>query len=700
MNVLGAISKIIHPDILLDELEELIKKLIVNWKDDISFNYNNSAQELAIIICIQQIIVKAGDRIQLIHTKAPSTSSPSPSSSVVVAGSAGGKGLKNLSSSMLLWYLLIGISYACSFNPNNHSDAVNPAANTTGGYQGINAEQLEISQIMLSIYTKSLECSGIGNKLSSIEKTFPIINWMMIYYFNHFSWEKRKQGIQMMKDIFFYQNLSTTATTSSSSSSSSSSNIDYRSQEFLYLVMSLFSLLPGAIWQGQDMLLEAIGFLIARLPVEFFSFEARSAQEIENCVLELTNPSTTSSSSSLVDPSTFPFSLQKMLSTTAPPEISSSSDLASPTPQLAVNPHMESFKQLREKLLFYSLDELTASVTSLTGLATSSRASSADSPAIQWKINLNALISLLLHEMKRGDANYRLIAAQTLAALPWKEIAQRNASVYWTHFPTLLHIAELDLPPLPTIPLPSSSETSKSEEAKKTAAKEEAKKSSAPANKQAFFFGSRYGSAPAAAKAPTRQIRPPPSSAANSSNSNNNNNNNSSNPSANSSSSTEPAKKKMRTSSSSLPPALRMHVIEALSKGWTSSQTLPGPADNTTTTTTPLSLILSNLADFYEEEVWSLKRSYLRLLAAIGEQSSLSSEQLAQVVQVMEKSQEETKFTQLKLAGLECLQSLLLGVNQVALKESFSEKIAAMVRRASTDPQPLVLESVAKLRNL
>jgi hypothetical protein len=671
IHVLGTISKIIEPTILIDELEELMKKLVLTWKEEISFSYNNSSQELAIIICVQQIIQKAGDRI-LVNNSA--------SASV-------------LSSSMMLWYLLIGISYSCSFNPS-HAIEQNSNRNTVNNSGSSDA--LEISQIMLSIYQKSLECSGIGNKLQSIEKAFPVINLMLLYDLNHFSWEKRKQGIQMIKDIFYYQQ-----------TSASFINIRKTSKDFLYLILSMFSLIPGVLWQGQDQLMEGLSFLIMKLSNEFFSFDVKDVSALENCVLELSfdekELSQKVGSQEFIDPSSFPFSLKKMMiqqnknaivsetktmandatatnniieSTTA--MVIDQADVTSDTPSnTASTSNMEYYKQLREKFLNYSLSELQESVVALTGLTVRKQDTSLTS--LRWKININALISLLLSELKRSDSNYCLIVSQCLSSLPWKEIIANNPAIYWNHFPAFIAITELNYQEKEVV-------SSNPESEKKVAETEVKKPPPAPAvNKQAFLFGNRYGTSAAPTKPHSRPIVPKQPQASTTT------------PPAATPTTTEPATKKRRISTSPYSPALRMHIIEMLSKGW-NNQSVP----ETIQKEFPLSLLLKNLCDFYDEEVWSLKKSFLKLLGAIGSISVLSAEQLEVLFTVIEKSQLENKYVQVKLMGLECVQSLLLGVNASEVKREqspFQERISNVLRKASSDTQPLVLEFVAKLKN-
>jgi hypothetical protein len=676
IHVLGTISKIIEPTILIDELEELMKKLVFTWKEEISFSYNNSSQELAIIICVQQIIQKAGDRILVNNSTSASV----------------------LSSSMMLWYLLIGISYSCSFNPS-HAIEQNNNRNTVNS----SSDALEISQIMLSIYQKSLECSGIGNKLQSIEKAFPVINLMLLYDLNHFSWEKRKQGIQIIKDIFYYQQ-----------TSASFINIRKTSKDFLYLILSMFSLIPGVLWQGQDQLVEGLSFLVMKLSNDFFSFDVKDVAAVENCVLELSidekELSQKGSSQEFIDPSSFPFSLKKMMiqqnknaiaseaktmtndatatnniieSTTAmvidQPNITTDSTSDITPSNTASTSNMEYYKQLREKFLNYSLSELHESVVALTGLTVRKQDSSQTS--LRWKINLNALISLLLSELKRSDSNYCLIVSQCLSSLPWKEIIVHNPAIYWNHFPAFIAITELNYQEKEVV--------ASNPESEKKVTETEVKKPppSAPAvNKQAFLFGNRYGTSAAPTKPHSRPIVPKQPQAPTTTP-----------PAVTPTTTSEPAAKKRRISTSPYSPALRMHMIEMLSKGW-NDQSIP----ETIQKEFPLSLLMKNLCDFYDEEVWSLKKSFLKLLGAMGSISVLSTEQLEVLFTVIEKSQLENKYVQVKLMGLECLQLLLLGVNANEVKKEqspFQERINNVVRKASSDTQPLVLEFVAKLKN-
>lgn len=632
----------VEPSILNNECEELIQNYIKYLKESNIQQYSSiSNQELAYAIVIQQILKKAGERLQY---------------------------------SLSLWLYLIGISYSGSFDSDN-----------------------EVSHVWLDIFMTCLECSGIGNKLSAIEKSFnssrggqvttSTMEKMILYYLNHSSWEKRKQGIRILRDIITQMSVQPLL-----------KELIFTSTSFSLILTSMFSLLPGILWQGQDQLLEGFSLLFPLIPSQYYRWETIPSTEVENAVFILPSNERTAKVCDVTD---YPFSLRYMLPTSTtidssekdnnnvkegneedktdlsqPMEIDSP-ETTSPTTRTTSHYNVEIYKTIREKILFDSLDELCSSIDQLIlGLPPNTPQGSETMKQTNiptndsWKINVNALISLFLYELKRGDTNYRVIVGQTLVSLPWKEIQSKNPFIFINHFPTLLSTCELNQVIETASPstTPSSSVKVATAEVKKVT------------HKNTLLFGSRYGAAATATTTKRVAVNKPPSATPETA---------------------QPAVPTPIKRTFALPPAVRMHIVDSLSKGWINPQLEGIPSEQQKILTDAIPLIIKNISELYEQEVWSVKRSYLLLLGAIGERSTqLSEEMIGGIVTVIEKSQEENKFTQVKLGGLEALEYILRGENKGIMKSLYSERIKKVLHQAALDTQPLILEFIGKLNHL
>jgi hypothetical protein len=709
MNSLGSLAKVVESSILLSECEELVMKLFSLMKESIlNPSYNNIHNEIAIVIVLQQIIKKAGERIggRKMETKG------SVSSSKVIEN--------EYSSQLGFWLMIIGISYCGSFDSTSSLSSSSSSLSSTTSSQ----DETELKNIWNDIFLSSLEYSGFGNKISAISRAFSIIYTMITYLLNHNSWEKRKQGIKVIKDILHQVNHSHKALSQQSYhqhhrlsqgdqdlkkvGESKERENELLGSSFEKIMISMICLLPGSLWQGQDMLIECLGYLfplISSLETnkqqqnsQYFSYKTST----DSPVLELSLSSLSSflSSNSIsvespfllsafIPPSFISASSSAKMATvvaTTTEDISISSPIKESAESSATNSNsvnMEVFKQIRDHLLNSSVNTLITSMNdiiqnnlnAISLLTQRKKTSMSQDEESHWKINLDTMISLLFYELKRGDINYRITVAQSLSSLPWKDIKVTNPAIFIHHFHALLAISELDYqPPLPPPPSTSTSgETS--ENVKKIVSPSVA--ATKPVLKNAMFFGSRYGAVgnPTATRKKLVVAPPVPVGKV----------------------TTEPEAKPVPVKRvSATPPAIRMHIVECLTKGWINSETL----GNSNIVNEAVPLILRNIFESFDHEAWSLKRVYLQLLGSIGSEAMLDTVQLSSFVEVTEKSQQETKYSQVKLAGLELLHSLLLGKNKELLKSTFQERISLIIRNASSDIQPLVLETVARLTNL
>lgn len=62
-----------------------------------------------------------------------------------------------------------------------------------------------------------------------------------------------------------------------------------------------------------------------------------------------------------------------------------------------------------------------------------------------WRVSARGIISLLVHECRRGESSYRYAAAKALSSLPWKLISERTIDIFYEYVDTFLGLASVDV---------------------------------------------------------------------------------------------------------------------------------------------------------------------------------------------------------------------------------------------------------------
>jgi hypothetical protein len=305
-----------------------------------------------------------------------------------------------------------------------------------------------------------------------------------------------------------------------------------------------------------------------------------------------------------------------------------------------------------------------------------------------WSISPTAYIKLFLYEIERTEADYRFCAARALSIFPWDKVND-DPAIFNNLLRKVIDVGKLQhkpraqsslSPPLAPVSVP-------------------VKSSPAPAKTtmgNAALFGNRYGpskppSRPLKRTAPIQLTKPSPpsSSGANVTGERNGETTEVVSPPAVSLSTNTIAGR-----TSNMDPAFRMFLIDSLSAAWPSSTTLSDPSSMEIVPS-----LLLWIEDCIQEEVWSVRRSSVALLGNILNKTAMSEQQLHTILSVLYKSFQEPKFVKVKLAVLDALEKSIQGENRVLIQRVGMDELRTIVRQATTDSQPSVLEAAAKLQH-
>lgn len=148
------------------------------------------------------------------------------------------------------------------------------------------------------------------------------------------------------------------------------------------------------------------------------------------------------------------------------------------------------------------------------------------------------------------------------------------------------------------------------------------------------------------------------------------------------------------------PPAYHVFYIDSLLRCW--------PRDECT-----FPVLESQLADCAQHilvwaeaamrtEVWSLRKAAAQLVGAAASSRPLSPAQCASALLVIELAISEQKFVKVRVEALKCLALVLQSVNRAHINssEELKTRVRELIRNASTDSQPTILEAVAKVQNV
>ena len=101
-------------------------------------------------------------------------------------------------------------------------------------------------------------------------------------------------------------------------------------------------------------------------------------------------------------------------------------------------------------------------------------------------------------------------------------------------------------------------------------------------------------------------------------------------------------------------------------------------------------------------DVWSIRKSAIQLMGSIGASSELEFTSIERVLLVLSKGTEEQKYVKIRVEALRSLHRCISGPNGRALSDStggLTETVRTIIRSASIDKQPTILEAVSKVQD-
>lgn len=417
------------------------------------------------------------------------------------------------------------------------------------------------------------------------------------------------------------------------------------SQSYGLIVLSLLLTVPGSLWNGQNQILDALADICKKCPACLSDVEFNSQLN----------------------------DVGEVIITTSSKDV-----LKFHVPLVLLLPKDSGYDLEQVKLM---QDQIRSSMQDLSRMS-DEISDSIVGNAVHWRLNPAILLDLVKIEINRGDLDYRISAANLLASLPWENILSLHPHFLNREFPYLIDLA--DLHPKAVVSESQSSSTSSSSPGSITAANLVTKKTN---NNASFLFGNRYGSVAAPPK-PRKTISISSAS-----------------PSSSSStavvSNDEPkvlVESEVGGKDRNLgvtSPAFRMFVVDTIVRCCRVDNVDMSELCN------HLDELLQAITEIMKVDAWSMKRSCLQLVSSVASKASLNTAaHLNAVISILEIGASDPKHVKVKVAALEALRTTMQGVNKSVLISSYDERIKVMIRSASLDTQPCILEEASKLQAL
>mmetsp|Transcript_8656 Transcript_8656/g.11831 ORF Transcript_8656/g.11831 Transcript_8656/m.11831 type:complete len:1083 (-) Transcript_8656:53-3301(-) len=568
-------------------------------------------------------------------------------------------------------------------------------------YAGCFETDAESSKLWSKIWNESaVFTSGAGTKQAALSRILTDLIPIVQNYLQDLYWNRRLQGLSILRDVI--------ATLDSK---------QFASQLSPILITALRSI-PGQIWTGKGQLLVTIAEICARC-------EKNISFATDNDIL---------------------LSVEGHASLVL---------RVSELQQIAVRERLTTVRT-PDAINQQQTDALHDLYEAEVGVGLRSALPSTIAQHAHWEINVVTLCSILLRESHRGDKEYQFTAAKALTSLPWLLISHNCPVSFMTvclpqlcerinihifpspeskSFSSFLLQSELDVQPQ-TSTINQSHLLLPQSIAKPVVASKKMNTSS--------MFGVRYGptgSTKMRRKDPVvTPISASSSTAADEQSStavicmpkDENALNNEMEVESTESKSTAPTAidpvltvvDEYSALMNRTDPAFRMMILECMYKGW--PRDLSDLNDRTLSVELfPMQIVMNTVAELIawmhyavEKEMWSVKRVIMQLIGAIESCSGLNdylneeSNQRDAVVKMynthrersmklLKKGMEEQKYFQIRVESLKSLERILKCKNCsiFSATDGIREDIRDMIRTASQDNQPNILEAATRLQD-
>jgi hypothetical protein len=148
-------------------------------------------------------------------------------------------------------------------------------------------------------------------------------------------------------------------------------------------------------------------------------------------------------------------------------------------------------------------------------------------------------------------------------------------------------------------------------------------------------------------------------------------------------------------------PVYFLSYLHALTQGWPKLGTLTD-ASSETALMTCAGHILTWAETVMRTEVWSIRRAALQLVGVLAAAGHLPAEHAPRILGVIEAGIQEQKYAKVRVEALRSLALVLQSPLRACVDgdAELKSRVREVVRSASTDSQPTILEAVAKVQNI
>ncbi|OYX40957.1 hypothetical protein B7Y94_05830, partial [Candidatus Saccharibacteria bacterium 32-49-12] len=155
------------------------------------------------------------------------------------------------------------------------------------------------------------------------------------------------------------------------------------------------------------------------------------------------------------------------------------------------------------------------------------------------------------------------------------------------------------------------------------------------------------------------------------------------------------------------PPVYHIYYLECLLRGWPRDfSSVSSFNNNNSSVDALLSACLQHLLDWAQHcmytAVWSVRKAAVQLIGTVCSARQVTEAQCESTLLIIELALNEQKFIKVRVEALKSLALLLQSANRVTIdnNESLKGRVRDLIRNASTDSQPTILEAVSKVQNL
>jgi hypothetical protein len=517
-------------------------------------------------------------------------------------------------------------------------------------YIGSFEENSEVQASWSQLFAEVVIQSGYGTRESAIKAVFTAVVQMSAHLMTSLSWNKRNQALSALNDLISLFPSGILAPNTA------------------IVILSIFKVIPGQMWKGKENTLKSLALLIEKCP---------------QCIDDQ------DSSSNLL--SVFP--------------LTNNSANANGNVEVTVMVKLEEtqsraglLERINERLVLLSPPK--------------SELSQEEEPVLPsnlgWRVSWKSLLQFFLTESAKGDRQYRLIAANAFASLPWnhlrspqalsvtlsllEEIATRAGMVFSSG-----HGEDQHLPPEREIIAKDSTTT-------QTAA-------------QVDIFGGRYGQDFQVSKKMKRtkavesyeseMLQLQQQQGQQQQEHREEGKIEEENSSATSPEATEAAAVAVNLPQPQTDAANRLKYLECLAKFWPSqnldhdllsaaSREIGSPPQRWSSFAEFIPDFLDWALQISRREVWSIRKGILKVLTSFASYS-LEERELHIALQVISETSSDPKYSQVRVASAEAIEQLLLEAHlssqrkALVTRPEMSSVVSRIIANLSLDTTPAVL---------